>query len=55
MNMTTPNMTSWVVLAQNQGPGFLETLGPPLIITDENADEIVAILDQSIRDVLASL
>ena len=28
-------------------------IGPPLIITDDHADEIIAILDQSIRDVLA--
>ncbi len=30
-------------------------IGPPLIITDDHADEIIAILDQSIRDVLADL
>ena len=29
-------------------------IGPPLIITDDHADEIVAILDQSISDVLSS-
>ena len=29
-------------------------IGPPLIITDEQADEIVAILDHSITDVLAA-
>ena len=29
-------------------------IGPPLIITDDHADQIVAILDQSIADVLAS-
>ena len=34
-NLTTPtltNLASWVVLAQNEGPGLLETLGPPLMI-----------------------
>ena len=29
-------------------------IGPPLIITDDHADEIVAILDQSIADVVAA-